>query len=53
MEILILIIVGGWVGLFLLILHCPQRTGLGAGWDPESYGMSAWRWLDGRNHEKD
>ena len=45
MVILILGIIGGWVTLGWLILRCPQRQKLGAGWSRNSYGMSAWRWL--------
>ena len=49
-AITIVVIIGGWAGLFGLILRCPQRQGLGTGWDPDTYGMSAWHWVGSNSY---
>jgi len=50
-AILVVVIIGGWAGLFVLILRCPQRYVQGAGWDNSAYGFSCWRWI-GHNSYK-
>jgi len=56
MTIILLLVIGGWAGLFVAILKCPQRQRLGAGWSNDHAGMSSARWVGSReylNHEKD